>query len=93
MSDDLGRCPGCHQLVRLVASPKGKTMYLDPDPVPDGRWVIEGNAARAFRPMFGAADTPRYQAHYATCPRPRSSDRKAVREAADRAIAKAREGL
>ena len=64
-------CNSCHQPVWWKLTSNGKRMPIDPDPVPDGNLILDGeNTVLVIGPIDVLADpdTARYVSHFATCP-------------------------
>ena len=65
------RSPTCRAPIYWGTTITGKRIPLDPDPVPDGRYIISGQNAVPFVVHIAAddpTDQPRYNAHFVTCP-------------------------
>lgn len=65
----LSRCASCQAEILWLRTVNNKAMPVDPEPVPNGNVVIEGETARVLR-RGEEHPGPRYKSHFATCTTP-----------------------
>lgn len=61
-------CKSCGAPIRWLTTLRGKQIPIDPEPVPNGNVVIEGNGRARVIGNGAPADGPLYQSHFASCP-------------------------
>lgn len=83
-------CHACGAPVYRVTSHRGRRFFVDAVPVSEGTFSLDGDSAKFIPPQFNADPTNRYRAHKLTCT---GKGRKAEKEALQRTLARAREGL
>ena len=68
LARDHSRCRACQKVIRWAKTDNGKPIPMDPDPVPDGNYVVTAqgvsHALKKNEEPTGAA----YVSHFATCP-------------------------
>jgi hypothetical protein len=69
----MGACRTCHAPVLWAKTIKGRTIPVDPTPVPDGNLIVEhrdGKGSPVFRVLRKGEPTAadRYRTHFESCP-------------------------
>lgn len=67
----VSECRSCKEPIVWVTTRKGKKMPLDPDPVPNGPFIYDGDPEEARVVYIGEKDRytgDRYASHFSTCP-------------------------
>ena len=62
------RCKSCHRAILWAVTEKGRRVPLDPEPTPEGRFMLEGETAINIGQAHLADGIPRYDSHFASCP-------------------------
>lgn len=66
----MSRCRSCDAPIRWARTEAGKSMPLDPNPVPDGNVVLlDDDRVHVLHADESADGAPTYVSHFATCPK------------------------
>lgn len=70
----LQQCRSCRARIRWVSTTHGRSMPIDPDPVPDGNLILTYPSPGSVLAIvvdpnaLMLDDPPRYVSHFSTCP-------------------------
>jgi hypothetical protein len=96
---NLGKCRWCNKTIRWVTTRKLKLMPIDPDPVPDGNVLLDGEEfayvlGRSTQiELEGMSLGARYRPHFASCQGAQRASRGHLRAALRRTLDKVRRSL
>ena len=63
------RCRACQAVIRWAKTENGKPIPMDPDPVPDGNYVVSTQGVAHALKKNEEATGETWVSHFATCPK------------------------